>query len=123
MHEQGVWDKHKKVDIMQGMEGENDLDIECKVMLQTNKIKEKDFNQETIEELEQLYKDYNLDNEMSNREDLRHLDIFSIDPATARDLDDALHVKKLREGVYEVGVHIADVSHFVPVGSLTDKEA
>jgi exoribonuclease R len=70
-----------------------------------------------------LYKNYNLDNEMTNREDLRHLDIFSIDPETARDLDDALHVRKLKENLFEVGVHIADVSHFVKINSRTDKEA
>jgi len=39
--------------------------------------------------------------------------ICSIDPADAKDLDDALSVKEVREGVYEIGVHIADVSHFV----------
>ena len=39
--------------------------------------------------------------------------ICSIDPTDAKDLDDALSVKEVREGVYEIGVHIADVSHFV----------
>jgi protein SSD1 len=39
--------------------------------------------------------------------------VFTIDPDTARDLDDALHINKLDDGTFEVGVHIADVSHFV----------
>ena len=47
--------------------------------------------------------------------------IFTIDPATARDLDDALHVTKISDDLYEVGVHIADVSYFVPEESPIDK--
>lgn len=49
--------------------------------------------------------------------------MFSIDPSTAKDLDDALHVTDMRDGTVEVGVHIADVSHFVREGTALDKEA
>lgn len=49
------------------------------------------------------------------RRDLRQHRVFTIDPETAKDLDDALHVIKNEDGTYEVGVHIADVSHFVKV--------
>ena len=49
--------------------------------------------------------------------------MFTIDPATARDLDDALHVIKLSDDLFEVGVHIADVSYFVTEDSLVDKYA
>ena len=49
--------------------------------------------------------------------------VFTIDPATARDLDDALHVKQLDNGNYEVGVHIADVSYFVKPQSEVDRIA
>jgi DIS3-like exonuclease 2 len=49
--------------------------------------------------------------------------VFTIDPATARDLDDALHCIKLSDDLYEVGVHIADVSYFVPEDSPIDKSA
>ena len=49
------------------------------------------------------------------RRDLREHRVFTIDPETAKDLDDALHVVKNDDGTYEVGVHIADVSHFVKV--------
>jgi ribonuclease R len=61
--------------------------------------------------------------EIAKRMDLREKDIFTIDPADAKDFDDALHIEKLENENYEVGVHIADVSHFVTPGSELDKEA
>lgn len=51
--------------------------------------------------------------EIDARKDFRQCRVFTIDPDTARDLDDALHINKLDDGTFEVGVHIADVSHFV----------
>lgn len=61
--------------------------------------------------------------EPGDREDLRHLFAFTIDPATARDHDDALSLEALEGGDAEVGIHIADVSHFVEEGSPLDLEA
>ncbi|DAZ94954.1 TPA: hypothetical protein N0F65_000333 [Lagenidium giganteum] len=63
--------------------------------------------------------------EIAKRRDFRKYQIFSIDPYNARDLDDALHVRALDpEGkAFEIGVHIADVTHFMEEGSLLDKEA
>ncbi|XP_061790965.1 DIS3-like exonuclease 2 [Nerophis lumbriciformis] len=61
--------------------------------------------------------------EMTKRRDLRKECIFTIDPATARDLDDALSCKQLPDGNYELGVHIADVSYFVEEGSALDATA
>uniref|UniRef100_A0AAX7W885 DIS3-like exonuclease 2 n=1 Tax=Astatotilapia calliptera TaxID=8154 RepID=A0AAX7W885_ASTCA len=58
--------------------------------------------------------------EMRKRRDLRNECIFTIDPATARDLDDALSCKQLPDGNFEVGVHIADVSYFVEEGNSLD---
>uniref|UniRef100_A0A8C4GIE4 DIS3-like exonuclease 2 n=1 Tax=Dicentrarchus labrax TaxID=13489 RepID=A0A8C4GIE4_DICLA len=58
--------------------------------------------------------------EMRQRRDLRKECIFTIDPATARDLDDALSCKQLPDGNFEVGVHIADVSYFVEEGNALD---
>ena len=55
--------------------------------------------------------------------DLTNDIICTIDPATARDLDDALSVKKLGADLYEIGIHIADVAHFVEENSPVDKEA
>ncbi|CAG8798490.1 12701_t:CDS:10 [Gigaspora margarita] len=60
---------------------------------------------------------------LSGRADLRHLNICSIDPPGCTDIDDALHVRPLPNGNYEVGVHIADVTHFVKPFTSLDEEA
>ncbi|KAE9101347.1 hypothetical protein PF010_g14485 [Phytophthora fragariae] len=59
----------------------------------------------------------------AGRRDLRRLPVLSIDPPNCCNIDDALHAKYLLTGNYEVGVHIADVTHFVCPGSALDKEA
>lgn len=59
--------------------------------------------------------------EVEEREDFRRECIFTIDPATARDLDDAVSCKKLPNGNYEVGVHISDVSYFLREGTPLDE--
>lgn len=61
--------------------------------------------------------------EYETRRDFRPNRVFTIDPATAKDLDDAVSVSKLDGGLYEIGVHIADVSYFVKLGSALDREA
>lgn len=61
--------------------------------------------------------------DVAEREDFRDTWTCTIDPADAKDFDDALSLKKLDNGLYEVGVHIADVSHYVEEGSVIDKEA
>ncbi|KAG1458790.1 hypothetical protein G6F46_006495 [Rhizopus delemar] len=61
--------------------------------------------------------------EYRNRLDLRCERVFSIDPITAKDLDDALHIRPLRDGYLEVGVHIADVTYFLKKESPLDTEA
>jgi exosome complex exonuclease DIS3/RRP44 len=61
--------------------------------------------------------------DFEQRVDLRHLRIFSIDPPGCTDIDDALHIESLPNGNFFVGVHIADVSHFVVEGSALDREA
>ena len=55
----------------------------------------------------------------SHRQDLRHLCICSVDPSECKDIDDALHIQSLPNGNYEIGVHIADVTHFVLPGDQT----
>ena len=61
--------------------------------------------------------------DIKGRRDFRDILTFTIDPADAKDFDDALSFRKLENGNYEVGVHIADVTHYVRPGSLVDEEA
>ena len=61
--------------------------------------------------------------DLEGRRDFRQTLTFTIDPADAKDFDDALSFKQLKNGNYEVGVHIADVSHYVKPGSAIDREA
>ncbi len=63
------------------------------------------------------------DEEISRRRDFRGITTFTIDPITAKDFDDALSIRTLENGHTEVGVHIADVSHYVKPGTALDKEA
>ena len=61
--------------------------------------------------------------DLKGRRDFRDILTFTIDPADAKDFDDALSFRKLENGNYEVGVHIADVTHYVRPGSVVDEEA
>ncbi|MBP5509279.1 MAG: ribonuclease R [Prevotella sp.] len=61
--------------------------------------------------------------DLREREDFREVCTFTIDPKDAKDFDDALSIRQLDNGLWEVGVHIADVSHYVKENSIIDKEA
>ena len=61
--------------------------------------------------------------EIARRKDMRDVTTFTIDPRDAKDFDDALSIRKLETGLWEVGVHIADVTHYVTPNSIIDKEA
>lgn len=80
------------------------------------------FSKEAIKESEQL-PDKLSEEEIALRKDCRSLMTFTIDPADAKDFDDALSLRKLKNGNYEVGVHIADVSYYVKPNTELDQEA
>lgn len=80
------------------------------------------FPKEVEEEAEQIPTDIPQD-EIRRRRDFREVTTFTIDPADAKDFDDALSYELLENGLHRVGIHIADVSHYVRPGSSIDKEA
>lgn len=61
--------------------------------------------------------------EIAKREDFRNTTTFTIDPRDAKDFDDALSIKKIKDGLWEIGVHIADVTHYINEGDIIDEEA
>ena len=81
-----------------------------------------EFPEEVVDEAKSIKEKISKE-ELKNRLDLRNEEIFTIDGEDAKDLDDAIYVKKLENGNYELGVHIADVSHYVTDGSGLDYEA
>lgn len=81
-----------------------------------------EFPEAVVEEAKK-YREEDIGKDIKGRLDLRNEEIFTIDGEDAKDLDDAVNVKKLENGNYELSVHIADVSHYVTEGSKLDKEA
>lgn len=88
---------------------------------------EKGFSQEfpesVIVEAQTLHGAGITDEEISKRRDMRDILTFTIDPIDAKDFDDALSIQTLPDGRYEIGIHIADVSHYMRPGSALDEEA
>ena len=80
-----------------------------------------DFPKEAEKEAEKIVPP--VEKDMEGRKDFRKVTTFTIDPADAKDYDDALSFRRMRNGNYEVGVHIADVSHYVKPGTAIDREA
>lgn len=80
------------------------------------------FSEEAIEEAGRLNEKIT-DKDLEERKDCRGFPTFTIDPFDAKDFDDALSIRPLKNGYYEVGIHIADVSHFILPGSRLDEEA
>ncbi|KAI8642630.1 hypothetical protein BD408DRAFT_343876 [Parasitella parasitica] len=95
---------------------------ETRAVLEDNGIAEQPFGQEALKGLPDMPWSIS-QSDIDKRRDLRSTRIFTIDPATAKDLDDAVHVIRLNEDEFEVGVHIADVSHFVHQHTALDHEA
>jgi ribonuclease R len=102
-----------------GMPGENDVEI-FSIMHEYGF--ESEFPKNVEKESEAINFEISED-EIKKRKDFRNVLTFTIDPDTAKDFDDALSYRELDNGNVEVGVHIADVSHYVKEGSELDKEA
>ena len=105
---------------------ESDLDIMTKVIVAEHRIESGDFSVEAEACLPRIDAGEHWSiptDELERRADFRDKLVFSIDPPTARDLDDALSVEVLSDGDLNVGVHIADVSHFVLPNTALDAEA
>jgi ribonuclease R len=78
---------------------------------------------EEVESAAEKIPDQITQEEIKTRRDFREVPTFTIDPADAKDFDDALSLRQLEPGVWEVGVHIADVSHYVKSKTVLDREA
>jgi len=96
-------------------------DIEMKAILINNGFNI-EFPEEVIAESEALSEAIPAE-EIARRRDMRGITTFTIDPDDAKDFDDALSIRYLENGDCEIGVHIADVSHYVKHGTALDKEA
>lgn len=119
-----VWPKSSKnpygevVQVL-GKPGSNDVEM---ISILCNHGIDYTFPQEVMEEAERVGLD--LDKaEIKKRKDFRTITTFTIDPRDAKDFDDALSFQFLDNGNYEIGIHIADVSHYVQKDSAMDKEA
>ncbi|MGC9196374.1 MAG: ribonuclease catalytic domain-containing protein [Syntrophobacteraceae bacterium] len=82
-----------------------------------------EFPEDAMEQARELAKFNPADGVANGREDLSMLDVFTVDSATTRDYDDALSVRELGAGLFEVGIHIADAAELVGQGTPLDREA
>ncbi|KAJ9621814.1 Translational repressor [Knufia peltigerae] len=102
-----------------------DLRVETDALLRDNNFGADEFSDAVLKSVG--WEDWSLKTEseenLSNRLDLTKERTFTIDPMHSSELDDALHIKKLDNGLVEVGVHVADIAHFVKANSLVDREA
>src|SRR5579871_165049 len=117
------WEKNKKPqgEVVQVMKSEDVNDKAMKEILLQNGFPVF-FPDSVLEESERLA-DIIGANEIKKRKDVRGILTFTIDPADAKDFDDAISFRVLNDGLYEIGVHIADVSHYVEPETILDKEA
>ena len=108
-----------KIERVLGKSGENNTEIHA-IMAEFNLPF--DFEPRVIKEAENIPLEIPK-SEIKKRRDMRDICTFTIDPLDAKDFDDAISIQKLKNGNFEIGVHIADVSHYVTPDSLIDQEA
>ena len=106
------------VDVL-GEPGENDTEMHAILAEYALPYR---FESEVANAADQISEDITAE-DLKGREDFRNVLTFTIDPADAKDFDDALSFRKLENSNFEIGVHIADVTHYVRPGSVVDKEA
>lgn len=102
-----------------GEQGDNDVEMHA-IMIEYGLPYY--FEEEVLHDADRIPKEITA-KEVKKRRDMRETLTFTIDPADAKDFDDALSLKKLQNGNWEVGVHIADVSHYLMPGTILDDEA
>ena len=102
-----------------GQKGERGVEIDS--IIRAHGLPE-EFPKKVIDEANHVA-DQDLRDEIARRLDIRDLNIFTIDGEDAKDLDDAISIEELPNGNYKLGVHIADVTHYVKEKSKLDKEA
>lgn len=99
--------------------------VETDALLRDNNFGPDEFSEAVLKNV--AFEDWSVANDgeaaLANRRDLRAEETFTIDPNGSKELDDALHFKRLDDGRVEIGVHVADVAHFVKNNSLVDREA
>uniref|UniRef100_A0A4W5NFZ2 Protein DIS3 homolog n=1 Tax=Hucho hucho TaxID=62062 RepID=A0A4W5NFZ2_9TELE len=119
------WPKHSRYPnghFVRSLGSAGDKETETEVLLLEHDVPHQDFSQAVLSFLPKM--PWNITEEdMAAREDLRNLTVCSVDPPGCTDIDDALHCRDLPNGNQEVGVHIADVSHFIRPGNAMDLEA
>ncbi|KAK5134960.1 hypothetical protein LTR08_005912 [Meristemomyces frigidus] len=102
-----------------------DLKVETDALLRDNNFGPDDFSDAVIKNVG--YDDWSVANDgeaaLEGRRDFREEMTFTIDPNGSKELDDAIHLKDLGDGQFEIGIHVADVAHFVKGNSLVDREA
>lgn len=108
-----------KITKLLGWPGENDVEMNSILSEYGFPL---EFPKRVEDEAEKIGLEISSD-EIKRRRDFRNVITFTIDPVDAKDFDDALSIQKLANGNYEIGVHIADVSHYVKPTSHLDKEA
>lgn len=105
-----------------GKKGENNAEMESIVLEKGFRIEFPHAVEEEAEKIKREYKN-SFEAEIRNRRDMRDVTTMTIDPFDAKDFDDAISFKELGNNEYEIGVHIADVSHFVTPGTELDRES
>jgi ribonuclease R len=109
----------KIVEIL-GANGENNAEMKA---IALEKGFSQDFPSAVLEESKAIAERGITEEDLANRKDMRGITTFTIDPADAKDFDDALSIETLEDGKYRIGIHIADVSFYVKPGTALDKEA